>query len=139
MPIKNKNQASQPGSHNLLFLIFLPAERQGFEPWEQLPVHRISSAARSTTPASFLVFGCKSNGFWDKLYLFCRFFSAWRPICRLLLEVFPYLWHEILNTTVYEKIILYACDCPVLRGHHAACPGTTAPMGRKGRCQHDKD
>ena len=30
------------------------AERQGFEPWEQLPVHRISSAARSTTPASLL-------------------------------------------------------------------------------------
>ena len=29
------------------------AERQGFEPWEQLPVHRISSAARSTTPAPF--------------------------------------------------------------------------------------
>ncbi len=32
---------------------FICAERQGFEPWEQLPVHRISSAARSTTPASF--------------------------------------------------------------------------------------
>ena len=32
------------------------AERQGFEPWEQLPVHRISSAARSTTPASFLAY-----------------------------------------------------------------------------------
>ena len=32
------------------------AERQGFEPWEQLPVHRISSAARSTTPASFPMF-----------------------------------------------------------------------------------
>ena len=31
------------------------AEREGFEPPEQLPVHRISSAARSTTPASFLV------------------------------------------------------------------------------------
>ena len=30
------------------------AEREGFEPPEQLPVHRISSAARSTTPASFL-------------------------------------------------------------------------------------
>ncbi len=30
------------------------AEEQGFEPWEQLPVHRISSAARSTTPAFFL-------------------------------------------------------------------------------------
>ena len=29
------------------------AEREGFEPPEQLPVHRISSAARSTTPASF--------------------------------------------------------------------------------------
>ena len=38
------------------------AERQGFEPWEQLPVHRISSAARSTTPASFLsVHWCKST------------------------------------------------------------------------------
>lgn len=30
------------------------AEREGFEPPEQLPVHRISSAARSTTPASLL-------------------------------------------------------------------------------------
>ena len=40
-----------PLSKNLLFI----AERQGFEPWEQLPVHRISSAARSTTPASFLI------------------------------------------------------------------------------------
>ena len=40
----------------LLFICYpvCPAERQGFEPWEQLPVHRISSAARSTTPASFL-------------------------------------------------------------------------------------
>ena len=35
-------------------LVFLVAEREGFEPPEQLPVHRISSAARSTTPASFL-------------------------------------------------------------------------------------
>ena len=31
------------------------AESEGFEPPEQLPVHRISSAARSTTPATFLV------------------------------------------------------------------------------------
>ena len=31
----------------------LLAEREGFEPPVQLPVHRISSAARSTTPASF--------------------------------------------------------------------------------------
>ena len=44
--------------------VFVLAERQGFEPWEQLPVHRISSAARSTTPASFLVR-------WAKLQLFC--------------------------------------------------------------------
>ncbi len=36
-----------------LFFVYL-AERQRFELWEQLPVHRISSAARSTTPASFL-------------------------------------------------------------------------------------
>ncbi len=33
--------------------LLLQAEREGFEPSEQLPVHRISSAARSTTPASF--------------------------------------------------------------------------------------
>ena len=40
------------------------AERQRFELWEQLPVHRISSAARSTTPASFLVWRrCKGNTF----------------------------------------------------------------------------
>ncbi len=39
----------------------LSAERQGFEPWEQLPVHRISSAARSTTPASFLKKLCKDT------------------------------------------------------------------------------
>ena len=31
------------------------AEREGFEPPVQLPVHRISSAARSTTPASLPV------------------------------------------------------------------------------------
>ena len=31
------------------------AEREGFEPPVQLPVHRISSAARSTTPAPLLV------------------------------------------------------------------------------------
>ena len=40
-------------------LILNFAERQGFEPWEQLPVHRISSAARSTTPATFLKSGAK--------------------------------------------------------------------------------
>ena len=32
------------------------AERLGFEPRERLPAHRISSAARSTTPASFPCF-----------------------------------------------------------------------------------
>ena len=37
------------------FAKFFVAEREGFEPPVQLPVHRISSAARSTTPASFLV------------------------------------------------------------------------------------
>ena len=35
------------------FLLRGLAEREGFEPPVQLPVHRISSAARSTTPASF--------------------------------------------------------------------------------------
>ncbi len=34
---------------------FVYAESEGFEPPVQLPVHRISSAARSTTPATFLL------------------------------------------------------------------------------------
>ena len=46
-----------PLSKNLLFI----AERQGFEPWEQLPVHRMSSAARSNTPASFLIIATKKK------------------------------------------------------------------------------
>ena len=37
------------------------AEREGFEPPVQLPVHRISSAARSTTPAPFLVRFASAN------------------------------------------------------------------------------
>ena len=35
------------------------AESEGFEPPEQLPVHRISSAAHSTTLATFLKSGAK--------------------------------------------------------------------------------
>lgn len=38
------------------------AERQGFEPWEQSPVHRISSAAHSTTLASFLSIQMRCKG-----------------------------------------------------------------------------
>ena len=34
--------------------LFISAEREGFEPPVQLPVHRISSAAQSTTLASLL-------------------------------------------------------------------------------------
>ena len=36
--------------------ILFSAESEGFEPPVQLPVHRISSAARSTTPASLRSF-----------------------------------------------------------------------------------
>ena len=36
-------------------LSLLLAESEGFEPPDQLPGHRISSAARSTTPATFLL------------------------------------------------------------------------------------
>ena len=46
--------------------ILFSAESEGFEPPVQLPVHRISSAARSTTPAAFLgsfIYGykCREN------------------------------------------------------------------------------
>ncbi len=45
------------------------AEREGFEPPVQLPVHRISSAARSTTPASLQMFPATENlSVWDCKY-----------------------------------------------------------------------
>ena len=59
--IKEKYRNSLKLRYLLILLVFsellfrVPyAEREGFEPPEQLPVHRISSAARSTTPASLL-------------------------------------------------------------------------------------
>ena len=44
-------------------LSLFTAESEGFEPPVQLPVHRISSAARSTTPADFLTSQCKISFF----------------------------------------------------------------------------
>ena len=49
-----KNKKMSIKSTSPCFVCFF-AEREGFEPPVQLPVHRISSAARSTTPAPFLV------------------------------------------------------------------------------------
>ena len=50
---RGRAKAQEKSSSNKFGCFFCTlAERQGFEPWEQLPVHRISSAARSTTPAS---------------------------------------------------------------------------------------
>ena len=51
------------------------AEREGFEPPEQLPVHRISSAARSTTPASFHLRGKITFFFVITQILFSYFLS----------------------------------------------------------------
>ena len=49
--------------HVTLYETFF-AEKEGFEPPEQLPVHRISSAGRSTTPAFFrFIKRCKGNSF----------------------------------------------------------------------------
>ena len=63
-----------------LLASFRFAEREGFEPPVQLPVHRISSAARSTTPAPFLVrFAVQMYEFIFELQLFqsifCTFFA----------------------------------------------------------------
>ena len=38
----------------IIYKILFIAEREGFEPPEQLPAHRISSAAQSTSLSSFL-------------------------------------------------------------------------------------
>lgn len=79
--------AKKPTSYSLvgfcLVVVWLRsdflAERQGFEPWEQLPVHRISSAARSTTPASFLSYIVEERGFpllcYAKVMSFMFFFA----------------------------------------------------------------
>ncbi len=44
----------------------LSAERQGFEPWIQSPVCRISSAVHSTTLASLLAKSMQSYDFFSK-------------------------------------------------------------------------
>ena len=44
------------------------AESEGFEPPVQLPVHRISSATRSTTPAAF-------QKIWRKVNTFSSYFD----------------------------------------------------------------
>ncbi len=55
----------------------LSAEREGFEPPVQLPVHRISSAARSTTPASLRDLGPLNRDFGsaniDIIFVFVHF------------------------------------------------------------------
>ena len=90
---KNKKN-KRPDDQSLVFLV---AEREGFEPPEQLPVHRISSAARSTTPAFFrffdaakvaiflnlarspLVFFCLLADFWGFIWGFWGYFEGgWR-------------------------------------------------------------
>ena len=55
---KNSSPASELAGLGFFWLgelrsPFLCAESEGFEPPVQSPVHRISSAARSTTPATF--------------------------------------------------------------------------------------
>ena len=46
-----------------LYARLVLAERQGFEPWKQLPACRISSAVRSTTPASLRFFFMQNYDF----------------------------------------------------------------------------
>ena len=58
---RHKKQKDAALRHLLASFYF--AEREGFEPPVQLPVHRISSAARSTTPASFLDSACKYRNY----------------------------------------------------------------------------
>ena len=64
--------------------ILFSAESEGFEPPVQLPVHRISSAARSTTPASFLKPSAKLRLFSEKHHFYPFFFNQnYAKICRI--------------------------------------------------------
>ena len=56
---KNKKALTSCKSRLLALKFSIRAESEGFEPPEQLPVHRISSAAHSTTLATFLKSGAK--------------------------------------------------------------------------------
>ena len=73
---------------NLIHFRYCPvssAEREGFEPPVQLPVHRISSAARSTTPASLLEDRSPKPSFWDCKYrhiFYIRAFSGGKNCVR---------------------------------------------------------
>ena len=56
------------------------AERQGFEPWIQLPVCRISSAVHSTTLASLLFQGAKIVQFEHKSKTYFAFRKLFLPL-----------------------------------------------------------
>ena len=88
--IKKKNHNSLQVKVLLLLRSFL-AESEGFEPPEQLPVHRISSAARSTTPATFLTF-LKSGAKVVNYRYHCHFASkkVFRRTCQFLYSRQPY-------------------------------------------------
>ena len=94
-PFYNKKTSAL--MQRLQFVSCLFAEREGFEPPVQLPVHRISSAARSTTPAPLLVLPfsiseCKYidnfliqtnlTHFFSFIYQIRRVLPLWNSFCR---------------------------------------------------------
>ena len=80
---------------NLTSIFVLFAEREGFEPPVQLPVHRISSAAHSTTLASFRKH-CKDRTF----FLFSRNFLP----KKLLLTNKKIDHYSLLSTIFYTFV-----------------------------------
>ena len=83
-----------------IFIYCFSAEKQGFEPWEQLPVHRISSAARSTTPASPGT--SRYNGFQDRRN---------RPLChlsKLLCQVLLFFKSDAKVRIIFEYASIWA-------------------------------
>ncbi len=61
-------------------LVGFVAEREGFEPPEQLPVHRISSAAQSTSLASFQFCAAKVHLYTFKTKHFFIFYNHSQPV-----------------------------------------------------------
>ena len=94
---------------------YIIAESEGFEPPVQLPVHLISSQARSTTPAAFLS-DCKSKIFSSIIYqvlIFVSKISIWSSFFILVHNqklLLSYIYTPKLSFIIFISvfIILYS-------------------------------
>ena len=109
---RSRSRYKKNGEKTLLERLFSPlmqscfAERQGFEPWEQLPVHRISSAARLfCLSVSYRILSKVSLNY-KFCYLQIQYKDInyyWRIISELIFISILLLPFKSLQTLIHEK------------------------------------